>query len=44
MNGKSQRKSQLEMRWRSIVVASQPKRPCPQLAMKWVSVASCTCD
>lgn len=40
MNGKSQRRSQLEIRWHSIVVAGQPKSQCPQLVMKWVSIAS----
>jgi hypothetical protein len=40
MNGESGRGLQLEMRWCSIVVADQPKRHCPQLAMKWISIAS----
>ena len=44
MNGKSQEGSQLEMRWRSIVAASQPERQCPQLLMKWVSAARGTRD
>jgi hypothetical protein len=40
MNEKPERESQLEMRWRSIVAAGQPKRQCPQLVMKWLSIAS----
>jgi hypothetical protein len=40
MNGKSQRGSQLEMRWCFTVAAGQPKRQCPQLAVKWISIAS----
>jgi hypothetical protein len=40
MNGKSQRGSHLEMKWRFIVPAGQPKPQCPQVLMTWVSIAS----
>jgi hypothetical protein len=39
MNGKSQKSSQLEMRWRSMAAAGQPKRQGPQLVMKWIAIA-----
>ena len=39
MNKKSQRESQIEMRWSFIVAAGQQKCQCPQLIIKWISTA-----
>lgn len=40
MNEKSQRGSHLEIEWHSIGEAEQLKGRCPQLLMKWISIAS----
>lgn len=40
MNGKPVREPHYEMRWHPVVAVDPPKRRCPQMVMKWISVTA----